>query len=148
MIPECDNTGNLPPGIHECSWTELECRFGFDAHRKRLLVGFREALLSLKIAGCLKVYLDGSFVTTSPFPSDFDGCWEMKNVDLRTLYLVEPVLFDFKNRRAAQKAKFAGELFPAGNPADSTGRTFLDLFQLDKNTGQPKGIVVIDLGSL
>jgi hypothetical protein len=148
MIPECDNSGNLPPGIHTATWADLELRFGTDAHRKRLLTGLRLALISLKVAGCKTVFLDGSFVTNNTFPADFDICWDMTHVDLPTLYLVEPVLFDFRNRRAAQKAKFAGELFPAQYKADSLGQTFLDFFQLDKDTGQPKGIVAIDLGSL
>ncbi len=81
-------------------------------------------------------------------PADFDVCWDMTHVDLTTLYAAEPVLFDFRNRRAAQKAKFSGELFPSQQPADSLGQTFLDFFQQDKNTGQPKGIVAVDLGSL
>lgn len=147
MIPECDSSGNLPPGIHTANWADLEFRFGTDAHRKRLLAGLRIALLSLKVAGCKTVFIDGSFVTTNTFPADFDVCWDMTDVDLPTLNIVEPVLFDFRNRRAAQKAKFAGELFPAQYKADSFGRTFLDFFQLDKDTGQPKGIVAVDLGS-
>jgi hypothetical protein len=148
MIPECDASGNLPPGIHTATWAELELRFGTDAHRKRLLAGLRLALISLKVAGCKTVFLDGSFVTNNAFPADFYVCWDMTHVDLSTLYLIEPVLFDFRNRRAAQKAKFAGELFPAQYKANSFGQTFLDFFQLDKDTGQPKGIVAVDLGSL
>lgn len=148
MIPECDSSGNLPPGIHCATWAELEVRFGTDAHRKRLLAGLKLALQSLKIAGCETAFVDGSFVSQSDFPADFDVCWDMTHVDLPTLYAAEPVLFDFRNRRAAQKAKFSGELFPAQQPANSLGQTFLDFFQQDKNTGQPKGIVAVDLGSL
>ena len=47
-------------------------------------------------------------MTQTDFPADFDLCWEMANVDLQTLYIVEPVLFDFRNRRGAQKVKFLG----------------------------------------
>ena len=148
MIPEFDISGNLPPGIHRATWAEVEARFGIDAHRKRLLAGMKEALLSLKIAGCRTVFVDGSFVTQTDFPADFDLCWEMANVDFLTLYTVEPVLFDFRNRRAAQKAKFLGELFPSQQLADNAGTTFLEFFQIDKNSGQPKGIVAVDLGSL
>jgi len=148
MIPEFDSSGNLPPGIHYATWDEVEIRFGIDAHRKRLLAGMKVALLSLKIAGCTTAFVDGSFVTQSDFPADFDLCWEMTHVDLPALYIVEPVLFDFRNRRAAQKAKFLGELFPSQQIADNAGTTFLEFFQIDKNTGQPKGIVAVDLGSL
>ena len=56
-----------------------------------------------------------------------------------------PVLLDFSNRPAAQKARFGGELFPAQLPNGLSGRTFLEFFQIDKQTGDPKGIVALDL---
>ena len=46
----------------------------------------------------------------------------------------------------AQKRKYHGELFISSLPADS-GLTFLDFFQRDKATGNPKGIIAIDLES-
>ena len=55
----------------------------------------------------------------------------------------DPVLLDFKNKRAAQKAKYGGELFPASISADGY-RTYLEFFQIDRN-GKEKGIVAIDL---
>ena len=49
------------------------------------------------------------------------------------------------NKRAAQKAKYGGELFRANTIADSVSRkTYLDFFQEDRN-GNPKGIVAINL---
>ncbi|HEX7290568.1 MAG TPA: hypothetical protein VF250_05495 [Conexibacter sp.] len=57
-------------------------------------------------------------------------------------------LTDFSNRRAAQKARYGGELFPAETAAEPVGTTFLDYFQRDPDTGQPKGIIAIDLGDL
>jgi hypothetical protein len=47
--------------------------------------------------------------------------------------------------RAAQKAKYLGELFPAQMGEGGSGLTFLELFQVDKETGKPKGIVALDL---
>ena len=69
---------------------------------------------------------------------------------LQTIDGVDPdkldaVLLTFDPGRAAQKAKYGGELFPASFAANSAGDTFLDFFQKDKSTGQPKGIVAIDL---
>jgi hypothetical protein len=58
---------------------------------------------------------------------------------------LEPVFFDFTNLRAAQKAKFLGEFFPSSVVADSVGTTFLDFFQVDKATGNAKGIIALDL---
>ena len=57
-------------------------------------------------------------------------------------------LLDFRHPRAAQKAKFGGEMFVANPSATPDGTRFLDFFQIDKNTGDAKGIVAIDLGAL
>jgi hypothetical protein len=145
MIPSFDENGNLPPGIHDASWDEISARFGTTAHRLALLDGLRRALDSLHGAGCRLAYLDGSFVTAKEHPGDFDACWEVQGVDAD---LLDPVLLDFADRRAAQKAKFGGELFPAEWGADPDGTRFLDFFQRDKNTGNPKGIIGMNLGDL
>jgi hypothetical protein len=63
MIPEFDESGCLPPGIHDATWTEIVTRFATSAHRRDLLAGLLDALRSLKTAGCPVAYLDGSFVT-------------------------------------------------------------------------------------
>lgn len=106
------------------------------------MAGLKEALQALAAAGCRTLYIDGSFVTAKELPGDFDGCWDSEGVDGD---LLEPVLLDFSNRRAAQKAKYGGELFPSVALADPAGNTFLDFFQIDKATGDAKGIIAIDL---
>jgi hypothetical protein len=148
VIPSFQLDGNLPPGVHSAQWSELVTRFGANPHRQRLLLGLRRALAKLAAAGCATVYLDGSFVSEKPVPSDFDGAWDLTNVDLQLLQILEPLFFDFANRRAAQKRKYFGELFPADIPEGGSGRTFLEFFQQDKDTGATKGIVVIDLRTL
>ena len=95
----------------------------------------------LHAAGCQSVYLDGSFVTSKDKPIDFDACWDMTGVDVQRL---DPVLLDFSNSHAAQKARFGGELFQAQLPNGLSGRTFLESFQIDKQTGDPKGIIALD----
>jgi hypothetical protein len=57
-------------------------------------------------------------------------------------------LLDFSDRRAAQKARYGGELFPVEASAEPAGTTFLDYFQRDRETGEPKGIIAIALGDL
>lgn len=102
-IPELDAlTGNLPPGVHDATWDELVDAFGFNRRRAELLQGLREALESLAQAGCKRAYIDGSFVTAKERPGDFDGCWETAGVDPTLLH---PELLDFREARAAQKAK-------------------------------------------
>ena len=89
------------------------------------------------------VYLDGSFVTRKQHPGDFDACWDVQNVDDAKL---DPVFWNFSRGRAAQKQRFLGELFPAQLPEGATGKAFVDFFQVNKASGQPKGILAIRLG--
>ena len=142
VIPCFDSEGNLPVGVHWTDWTDLSNHFGRTPLRQRLLSGLKKALEVLRAAGCETVYLDGSFVTSKDRPRDFDACWEVMGVDVQRL---DPVLLDFANGRAAQKARFGGELFPAQTPNGSSGKTFLEFFQIDKQTGGPKGIIALDL---
>ncbi len=145
MIPEFDERGNLPPGIHDATWTEIVTRYSTSTHRRDLLDGLLDALRSLNAAGCGTAYLDGSFVTAAEHPADFDVCWESADVVFNRL---DPELQDFSNKCAAQKARYGGELYPADWPAQGDGTTFRDLFQRDRITEQPKGIVAIDLAGL
>ena len=145
MIPNFDAAGSLPPGVHGSEWDEFEARFGASGYRNFLLAGLKRALKALKSAGCETAYVDGSFSTGKEHPNDFDGCWSVTGVDPSRL---DPVLLDFSNHRAAQKAKYFGELFPAEVPEGGTGKTWLEFFQTDKDTGDPKGITAIDLRRL
>ena len=145
MIPEFEPGGNLPPAVHRATWRELHDRFGTTRWRRRLLVGLRAALENLQRAACLTAYVDGSFVSSKPEPGDFDACWEEAGVDLDRL---DPVLLTFDAGRAAQKAKYGGEFFPASAGAGLGAGVFLDFFQTDKETGARKGIVALDPGGL
>lgn len=143
VVPAFLDDGNLPPGLHWAAWTEIALRFGQTPHRRRLLRGLRAAAEQLHQAGCKAIFLDGSFVTAKEQPADFDACWDIADVDPDRL---DPIFFDFDDGRAAQKARFFGELFPAQLPEGWSGKTFLEFFQTDKDTGNPKGIVGFDLG--
>lgn len=136
LIPEFDAKGLLPQGIHRANWQEITKRFGGNRQRRQLLTGLKEALDLLKDAGCSRVYLDGSFVTGKELPNDIDVCWDVHGVDPMAL---DSVFFDFAHGRAAQKARFGTEFFPAQAPQRL--KTFLDFFQIDKETGAPKGII-------
>jgi hypothetical protein len=142
VIPSFDERRNLPPGIHPATWDEIVERYAIDERREQLVHGLRAAIDSLHTAGCTRVYLDGSFVTDKEVPGDFDACWEAGSVDPG---LLDPVLLDFRDRRAEQRAKFGGELWHAQFVAEPGGTTFLEFFQLDRLTQQRKGVVAIDL---
>lgn len=140
MVPEFDSRGLLPQGIYRADWQEIVKRFGRNRQRLQLLSGLKEALDLLRDAGCRRVYLDGSFVTDKESPNDVDVCWDVDGVEPMSL---DSVFFDFDNERTAQKARFAAEFFPAQAPQRL--KTFLDFFQIDKETGEPKGIIELRL---
>lgn len=145
MMPEFDERGNLPMGIHHATWNEIVTRYATSTHRRDLLDGLLDALRSLKVAGCATAYLDGSFVTDKAHPDDFDACWGPAGVVPSHL---DSELQDFSDERAAQKARYGGEIFPAQWPAHPDGTTFLNYFQYDNVTKQPKGIIAINLAGL
>ena len=144
MIPKFVDIGGpwnvLPPGVHDATIKEVEARFATSDHRKHLFSGFRNGVMALRKAGCRKVFLDGSFITEKPVPGDFDVCWDSTGVDPAKL---DPVFLDFSDRRKKQKGHFHGEFFPANLLADEK-HFFLDYFQIDKYTGNTKGIICIN----
>ncbi|MGL4611214.1 MAG: DUF6932 family protein [Trueperaceae bacterium] len=105
-------------------------------------MSLRHALSDLALAGYKTVYVDGSFITTKATPGDFDACWDEEAVDWDAL---DETLLTFDNARAAQKLKYGGELFPMNAHADPWGNRFIDFFQVDKSTQQPKGILRLSL---
>lgn len=134
----------LPVGIHSATLAEVEVSFAYTPHRKWLFDGFCRAVSSLQGAGCMCVYLDGSFVTAKNHPDDFDAAWDPVGVDP---YKLDPVLLTFAHKRAAQKAKYGGELFITTGQAVN-GVNYLDFFQIDRYSGQQKGVLSIQLGSI
>ena len=120
-------------------------RLDWTSRRRELLTGLKAALESLREAGCRWVFVNGSFVTDKDDPGDIDVGWDPTGVDVDRLLELEPVFGDFADRRAAQKAKFGCEFFPASLTADLVGNTFLEFFQIDGETEAQKGIVALEL---
>jgi hypothetical protein len=81
-IPPFNELGYLPPGIYEITWAELMERFATNSQRLRLATGLAVALRKLAVAGCRRVLIGGSFVTTKEHPNDFDGWYESFGLDL------------------------------------------------------------------
>ncbi|MGA8611755.1 MAG: hypothetical protein WB760_08555 [Xanthobacteraceae bacterium] len=122
----------------------MKAHFAFNVCRQKLFDGFERLTAVLAAAGCRAIYLDGGFISDSPFPRDFDGCWDPTGVDPRKL---DPVLFDYDNDRAAQKQKYGGEMFISIMQELASGKTFLDFFQIERTTGVQKGVVLISTGT-
>jgi len=145
MIPELIDIKSiwnvLPEGVYESTLEEIEQRFAYNPKRKQLFEGFKKGVDSLRRAGCRIVFLNGSFITSKPIPGDFDACWDPSGVDEKKL---PPVLLDFSDKRRKQKKRFGGEFFPSNAHADGS-RTFVNYFQIDKDTDRRKGIICIRL---
>lgn len=145
MIPGLVEIGGpwpvLPSGVHDATLEEIEARFVSPGRREFLFAGFRSGVTALRKTGCQTVYLDGSFVTGKPIPGDFDACWDPVGMDETKL---DPIFLDFSECRKRQKGRFGGEFFPATHLADNT-HFFVSFFQIDKYTGQEKGIIRVHL---
>jgi hypothetical protein len=145
MIPALQG-GVLPPGVHPGDWKEVEAMFGTTPWRRWLLEGLRDALAELGRVNCAAAYLDGSFVTDKPVPGDYDLCWDHTTMTSAELAALDPIFTDpayIAPPRDAQKAKYRGDLLP-NVPEGGSGLLFVDFFQIERNTGNPKGIVLLD----
>ena len=143
MIPDFDENGNLPPGVHICEWEEFQDRFGYNRRRKVLIEGLEMAMLSLQAAGCRVIYINGSFTTSKSDPVDFDGCYDKETVDTDYLRVNAPRLFNHYDR-AGMKSRYKGELFPSDQPVGNYGENSFEFFQSDRRK-RKKGIIAIDL---
>ena len=85
-------------------------------------------------------------MTEKEHPADVDGCWEAHaSIDVA---LLDPVFLDTDPPRRAMKAKYGVDFLPSGTPVmdpAARGRTFEEFFQEDRD-GNPKGILVVDIG--
>ena len=125
MLPEFNVDGNLPAGVHKAEWPEFREKFSYNRCRKKLVRGMLAALKGLKKAGCSTVFIDGSYVTNTRKPNDYDGCRVTTGMDAG---LSDPTFKDFRFGRIAQKVKFAGEFFHVTDTSRS-GQTMLDFFR-------------------
>lgn len=128
-IPAFNELGYLPPGIYETSWLEFMSRFAINRQRQRLATGLAAALRKLGFAGCRRVLIGGSFVTSKDHPNDFDGWYESFGLDLNLLDAL------FLEDVESQMEVFGGTLF---SPPSYEG-----FFQTDRE-GQSKGVIVLD----
>src|SRR5438876_10992731 len=103
MLPDFDDEGLLPLGIHSATWGEVYTRFGKNDHRKRLLSGLKLSLELLKSAGCHAVYLDFSFDSQKENPNDYDICCVTAGVEEQKL---DHVLLESSFPGYLQKLKF------------------------------------------
>lgn len=109
MIPDFDDSGNLPLGVHDASWDEIAQRFGWTSRRRELLDGLKAALKPLREAGCRRVFINGSFVTDKDEPGDTSMWRGIRTVSMWIGYwnlnrYLETSLIDVRLRRRGSVA--------------------------------------------
>ena len=73
MIPDLNDDGYLPPGIHGANLEEIENRFGTESEVRRAQFQSIRWLMDLAVRGGVeRVVLNGSFVTDAYEPNDVD----------------------------------------------------------------------------
>lgn len=74
MIPEFDDNGYLPPGVHLATLAEIEERFGSQSDIRRDQMESLRWMLeaAAKAGGVLRIVINGSFVTDVLEPNDVD----------------------------------------------------------------------------
>lgn len=90
MLPEFNSDGNLPPGVHQASLTEIENRFGeftISDRRVKLFSKFKQLVEMAKFSGIVKrIIIGGSFVSAKLVPNDVDAVIVIaKDVESRRL---------------------------------------------------------------
>jgi hypothetical protein len=142
MIPELNEQGLLPPGIHICTLEEFESSYVYNVRRREIFQGLLLLIKDLKTISSPAIYLDGSYVTAKALPNDIDVCWD-EGSGTRYAYELKnmPVLF---NRNEAKK-RYKADVFPAKIVENDSKKMFVDFFQEDKDTGIKKGILKIEL---
>lgn len=133
----------LAPGLHWIGIRDFRDTFVLNYHRTWQFEGFVKACIELRQAGCSRVYVGGSYITSKEFPGDYDACWDPAGVSSTGLSIL---LYD-PLRRDEQLKVYRGEWFIAkqGNGPESAMYEFLSK---DKDTGIERGMVGIKLKSI
>lgn len=125
-IPELNNNGLLPRGIHDATLEEIAEVFGYGSTRNALMEDLRRyalALIRWPLAQALLI--DGSFVTDQAQPNDIDVILVLRG-DYDLNQPVSPYEYNLRSTRMVRKA-YRLDLF-AVRPNSLEYDRFIDLF--------------------
>lgn len=143
MLPPLNESGDLPPGIHAATWTEIEERFGRASEaRVRALSRLKHVHALASRTGWLgNFYVFGSFVSGVPNPRDvdviliMDGEFKLEDCprESRTLFM-----------HADAQARHGASVFwiRRGMLSSAAMREFLGVWQT-KRDGTVRGILEV-----
>ena len=78
-IPELNQNGLLPRGVHDCTLAEIAGVFGANEHRRRLCQNLVACLeQEIRPLFAYPILVDGSFVTDKDEPEDIDIVLDLK----------------------------------------------------------------------
>ena len=146
-IPEFGQDGWLPEGDWQASWDEIAALFsgvhgGRRAEIHARLVAWHDALRELGVHG--RLILDGSFASEKRNPGDCD-CLFVYDDSLGRLDEREETraLTDY----ATLKAEGLGDIFvfPLSLTQNLPHLFQEDVFDYDKNTRMPKGVIEVEI---
>jgi len=132
----------LPAGLHFIALREFREAFAYNHRRAWLFEGFIAACKALREAGCGRIYIGGSYVTSKSEPGDYDACWDPIGVSAN----LDPVLYD-DNFLLERQRLYRGDLLIGGAYDGPTGENYHFLAR-DKETGQERGMIGIKLSLL
>ncbi|HEY7424785.1 MAG TPA: hypothetical protein VH682_11195 [Gemmataceae bacterium] len=147
-IPDLNEHGLLPVGIHDCMFSELEVRFGQNQwvtdtqshsprevlcqQRGKLCASLKGYLAELRRVGLdVEVLVDGSFVTEKPDPNDIDliVVFPADHDFSRSLPLRE---YNLLSKRRLRESGYLFDLFVVAR-GDTGFQTAVRLFQMVRN---------------
>ena len=142
MLPEFNQEGNLPVGLHQATEAEVLSRFASGSARRKWLGERLHDLLEIaKFTGKLeRAFLWGNFVTSKESPNDLDVLLVMA-ADFALEHLREDcrVLFNY----AQARIRFNADVFWAKvSIGQETLNLWLDTYQVGKDLRR-RGIVEV-----
>ncbi len=142
MIPDFNQHGLLPLGVHRADQSEFKARFAiFNLSNRRLRVYEQlERLLDEASRAALvkRVIVGGSFVTSKAEPNDFDCILVLDPAIVGTT--LRPFEYNLVSRRMARRI-YQGDVLTALEGSEALHR-YLEFFQTTRH-GEPMGIVEV-----
>jgi hypothetical protein len=143
MLPQLNENGDLPPGVHTAGWTEIGQRFGTGSSaRVRAMAALKHLHeLAVRTGALRSFYVFGSFVSAAPAPRDVDLILIMRG-DFRLEECPRESLTLFSHADA--EARYGASVFwlREGMLPDAAMREFLRVWQTRRD-GTVRGILEV-----
>lgn len=144
-LPEFNENGDLPPGVHGASWTEVVNRLGGSPGQRDVCTRRLAHVLELaRRTACLQRFVVfGSYVTAKAYPNDVDVILIMDDAfRLEHCPMESRALFD----HPIAQARYGASVFwiRPGLLIGETVADFIEYWQIKRGGGQ-RGIVEIKL---